>query len=86
MKRIVGSLTAVMLALGLGVATYANATPRQSSGTKQATSAPKASTTHKHKKSKKKHKHTKPPSHHKMTKSGNAKGQEKMKKSTTPKP
>lgn len=83
MKRIIGSLTAVMLALGLGMATYANAKPGQSSGTKQATSTPKASTTHKT--SKKKHKHKKPPSHHKMTKSGSAKGQERTKKTTPPK-
>jgi uncharacterized protein HemX len=72
MKRIVGSSAAVILALSLGVATYAKGKP-QNSGTKTTASTPKTSTT-KHKGKKKKHK----PTHHKSP--------ETMKKTTPPKP
>ena len=56
MKRIVGSLAAVMLALSLGVATYAKGKP-QNTGTKTTTaSTPKTTTKHKSKKKHKSHK------------------------------
>ena len=78
MKRIIGSIAAVVLALSLGVSAYAKATPKQNSGMKTTASAPKASATrHKNKKSKR-------TGHHKTKKStqnrAKAKSQENVKK------
>jgi uncharacterized protein HemX len=75
MKRMIGSIAAIVLALSLGVATYGKATPKQNSGTKTATSAP---STTKQKHSKKKHKRTRRTGHHKMQKSAKMNNQKKV--------
>jgi uncharacterized protein HemX len=68
MKRIIGSLTAVMLALSLGMATYAKATQNQSSAkTKPAAMAQNGSMT-KHKNRKSKHRRHRRTTHHKTVK------------------
>ncbi len=84
MKRIIGSIAAVVLALTLGVSAYAKPTAKQASAPKTTASAPKASTTKRKHKRSKRSKHTKRTAHYKMKGSkqdrAQAKSQEKVKK------
>lgn len=43
MKRLIGSIAAVVLAMSLGVSAYAKTSPKGNAGTKTAASAPKVS-------------------------------------------
>ena len=84
MKRMIGSIAAVVLALGLGVSAYSKATPKVNSGMKPAASTSKASTI-KHRKHKKHHRRT---MHHKtrrsMNRSATPQSQEKVTKGNAP--
>lgn len=80
MKRMIGSIAAVLLALSLGVSAYAKATPKNS-GAKPAASTSKASTT-KHRRNKKRHRHHK--TRRSMNRSAKPKSQEKVTKGNAP--
>lgn len=83
MKRMMGSIAAMLVVLGLGVSAYATATPKNSV-MKPAASTSKASTT-KHRKHKKHHGRT---MHHRtrrsMNRSATPKSQERVTKGNAP--
>jgi len=85
MKRMIGSIAAVVLTLSLGVAAYAKATPKQTSSAKTNASAPKSATNGQKNRKRTRNRRTR---HHKMHKGAMIKSQApmKMKDARTPRP
>ena len=87
MKRMIGSIAAVVLALSLGVSAYAKATPKANSGLKTTASAPKASRIKNKNRKRMRNRRTR---HHKTrratqnTAKGKSQGQAKVKKPNSP--
>jgi hypothetical protein len=77
MKRIIGSMAAIVLALSFGISAYAKATPKQKSVNSTTASQPSVSKNSRHHKRRKHHRMTR---HHKMR--GSMHGSEKPKTQT----
>ena len=73
MKRIIGSLAAVILALSLGMATYAETAQNQSSGTTKPAASAQNGQMRRHKNRTRKHRRHRRTTHHKMVKASKEK-------------